>query len=230
MAYALQIPCITRHYFPDTVESIKKLCQAAGFQSNVPEGATCCGLPYFEKGELLQAKSIGEYNLSVYGQNQVLSLSPKCCNTLSHHYPDIFNNTVSHNEATQLARHLISLPELLKKIAPERFKTIKAQYFFVSECCQSERLNPENIGIPGITWLYSTLHPTCCGAGTSLPVSDHHLSIKMALALLDSFKASGAEAIVFEDDICRKHVLNAAASAQIELTHFHITDIIARAL
>ncbi len=230
MAYALQTPCVTMHYFPETVESIQKLCQSAGYQVSIPESATCCGLPYFEKGELLQAKSIGEYNLSVYGQNNVISISPKCHNTLSNHYPDIFNNTVSHNDATHLARHLVSLKELLAKIPKEKLKPIKGHYFYVRECCSADEFDLSSLGLSGLTWQYSILSPTCCGAGASLPVSNKELSIKMAQALIDDFKASGAEAMVFEDDICRQHLLNTSNASQTPITTFHLVDIIAKAL
>jgi L-lactate dehydrogenase complex protein LldE len=230
MAYALQIPCVTKQYFPDTLENIKKLCAAASFQVTIPEDATCCGLPYFEKGELLQAKSIGEYNIKVYGQNEVISASPKCCNTLLLHYPDIFNNTVSHNDATHLAKQLCTLSDLLAKLPKERFKPIKGHYFYVRECCRADAFQLDTLELPGITWTFSPLSPTCCGAGASLPVSNHELSVKMAMALIDAFKASGAEAMVFEDDICRKHILNSAAAAQISIEHHHIIDILVSAL
>lgn len=230
MAYALQIPCVTMHYFPDTVESIQKLCQSAGFQASIPETSTCCGLPYFEKGELLQAKSIGEYNLSIFGQNNVISISPKCHNTYSQQYPDIFNNTVSHNDATHLARHLIHLIDLLSNIPKEKFKPLKGHYFYVRECCRAQEFDVNSLNLTGINWTFSSLSPTCCGAGSSLPVNNKELSIKMAQALISDFKNSGAEAMVFEDDICRQHLINTANISQETISTFHLIDIIAKAL
>jgi Fe-S oxidoreductase len=61
----LQIPCVMFHYFPDTVKNLELLCQSAGLQYSIPDNQTCCGLPYFEKGELKSAKAIAEYNLAI---------------------------------------------------------------------------------------------------------------------------------------------------------------------
>lgn len=228
MAYALQIPCITLHYFPETMENIQKLCSSAGYQASINEHATCCGLPYFEKGELKAAKTIGEYNLKVYGSEAIISISPKCHKTYSEHYPDIFNNTVSHNDAVHLAKQIISLEAIISKIKTDKFKSAQGKYFYVRECCRTETLDPETIGLSNIEWVYSPLSTSCCGAGTSLPVSQPELSKNMAMALIEAFKSSGADAMVFEDDICRKHVLNVLGSDTIKT--YHIIDIIAKAL
>ncbi len=228
MAYALQIPCITLHYFPDTLENIKKLCSSAGYQASINENATCCGLPYFEKGELKSAKTIGEYNLKVYGSDAIISISPKCHKTFTEHYPNIFNNTVSHNDAMHLAKHIINLETIISKINTDKFKSVQGKYFYVRECCRTEALDPETIGFSNIEWMYSPLSATCCGAGTSFPVSQPELAKNMAMALIEAFKASGADAMVFEDDVCRKHVQNVIGSDNI--TTYHIIDIIAKAL
>ena len=52
----------------------------------------------------------------------------------------------------------------------------------------------------------------------------------MAQALIDDFKASGAEAMVFEDDIGRQHLINSANTSQTSITTYHLVDIIAKAL
>lgn len=230
MSSDLHIPCITRHYFPKTAENLKKVCELAGYKVQVPENSTCCGLPYFEKGDLKSAKSAGEYNLQVYRQPQLISSSPKCSLCFQHHYPEIFNNTVSHNDAQALSRKIFSLPDLIKRIDREKLSQASGNFFLVEECCNSSNtlsiLPPSEL----LTWHLAAIRPGCCGAGTSLPVFQHEIASDLAMTLIEEFKNSGAQAMVFEDDICRSHVSKVAESKGIEIHTSHIIDIIANAL
>jgi Fe-S oxidoreductase len=230
MAYALRIPCVTAHFFPQTAENMLKLCRLAGIEARLPESATCCGLPYFEKGELKTAKSIGEYNLTVAGNDDQVCLDVKCKHTFEFHYPKIFNNTVSHNATLQMVKQIKGIDFILDKLNIDKIKNIQGNYFFIKECCQTGNGFDYIHTMTKVNWQLPFMRLTCCGAGSSMPHADKSLSDKMALALIDEFTASGASAMVFEDDICRKHVENVASSRQITIQTFHIIDIIANAL
>lgn len=215
MSIALQIPCITRHYYPGTLDKLKQLCLLAGFEIVTRDHGTCCGLPYFEKGELKAAKTIGEYNLSVFGQDHLICSSSKCHSSYTLKYPKIFNNTVSHNTAVGLAKNTLCLADVTDKLSDATVETVKGHYFMVKDCCSP--LNTERITnrLTNCTWSVPAMHSTCCGAGTSMPSANHGLAGKMSEKLIENFLSSGADAMVFEDDICRKQVdLVSAASGQ----------------
>lgn len=229
MPIALQIPCNTLHFFPKTAENLKKICAAAGLNVFIPDEETCCGLPYFEKGENKAAKSIGEYNLKLYGQNQLLCTSPKCRKTLDTHYPKIFNNTVSHNETLAMVRNISDLKDVLKRLPQDNLEQITGNYFLVRECSSDDAPLVLPSG-ENLIWHSSYMAKTCCGAGASLPCSDSKMSELMAGSLIDEYKSSGAQAMVFEDDICRKHVQNVADRMGLQINTFNIIDIIASVL
>jgi L-lactate dehydrogenase complex protein LldE len=231
MSFALQIPCIMQHFFPETMANLIKLCANAKYTVTIPENQTCCGLPYFEKGELKTAKSIGEYNLSLFAQNQLISGSPKCCDTFMAKYPKIFNNTVSHNESVNLSKHIVSLYDLFEKLSLNNVKAVKSSYYFVPNC------QPANEGskslaakFPHSTWFFPKLQATCCGAGTCMPTTNKDYAFKMALNLINESIESKADFIVTEDDICRKHLQNVAKEHQLEIQTLHIIDLFALAL
>ena len=207
-----------------------KLCRLAGIEVQIPENANCCGLPYFEKGELKTAKTIGEANLAAIGGNNAVCLDAKCRHTFEFHYPKIFNNTVSHNETMQMVKQIKGIDFILERLNIDKIKSISGSYFLVRECCQTGSGFDFTKLLSKVQWQSPYLKMTCCGAGTSMPSSDKALSDKMALSLIDEYTATGAEAMIFEDDICRKHVENVASSRQITIKSLHIIDLIANAL
>lgn len=229
MSLTLHIPCITSHYFQDTAENMRKLCRLANLQIQISENSTCCGLPYFEKGELKAAKGIGEYNLGHIGGNSMICLEQKCRFTFQFHYPKIFNNTVSHNATMQMARQIKGIESLLEHLDIDRLRNTSGNYFLVRECCSNAHFDISAL-MSKVNWQGSFMKQTCCGAGSSMPVGDRQTSDKMALSLIDEFTASGADAMVFEDDICRKHVENVAEACQVTIKTLNIIDVVANAL
>ncbi len=231
MSFSLQIPCVMQHFFPETMANLIKLCANAKYTVTIPENQTCCGLPYFEKGELKAAKSIGEYNLSVFGQNQLISASPKCCDTYSLKYPKIFNNTVSHNESVALSKNTIGLEVLFEKLNLDNAHSVKGSYYFIQNC-QSSLPNQEAYlsKFRDCRWILPKLHSTCCGAGTCMPVTNREYASKMALNLIREAIDEQADFIVTVDDICRKHLQNVALENQLEIKTLHIIDLFALAL
>lgn len=226
MPVALQIPCITNHYYPATLDNLTKMCALAGFSVQTNPQSTCCGLPYFEKGELKTAKSIGELNLKVFAQDKMVCCSTKCYSTYSVQYPKIFNNTVSHNEAVNLSKNLIPLSEICNKLSNSHFSAIEGHFFIVQDCCSISDIKNIVKRMDNALFVYPTFNSTCCGAGASMPSVAPSVAAEMTLVLIYDFLDSGAEAMVFEDDICRKQVDLVAQSKNIALKTFHVIDLI----
>jgi Fe-S oxidoreductase len=230
MPLELHIPCITSHFFPKTAENIKKLCEFAGLNFILNENATCCGMPFFEKGELKSAKLVGEYNLKTINNNALVCVSPKCHLSYSHHYPKIFNNTVSHNSAVAVSKNISGLEDVIKRLNAEQLAQMSGSYFIVQECCQtysSMKMFPES---ETLKWSKPKMSVYCCGAGTSFPSTGSKISHEMALGLIHEFQESGAQAMVFEDDICRKHIHNVAEKEKISINSANIIDLIVNCL
>lgn len=231
MSFALQIPCVTQHFFPETMENLVKLCQHAKYTISIPDKQTCCGLPYFEKGELKTAKAIGEYNLGVFGGTSLICGSPKCQDTFSQKYPKIFNNTVSHNDSVSLARNTSGLSALLKRISPANGANISGKYFVIEHCQSPDLVSNEQLAkFPNCEWLFPRIEHGCCGAGTCMPTSNRQLSYQMAMNLLRQATEASADYIVTMDDICRRHLVNVATENNLPVKTLHIIDIFAMAL
>ncbi len=230
MSLVIQIPCNIFHYFPETAENIKRLCNSIQVPYSIPENQTCCGLPYFEKGEIKPAKTIAEYNLTVYGENEILSTSLKCENTFTLSYPKILNNTVSHIQCMKLANQAKGLDFLLDKIQLSKSNTISGSYFFIADCSAQKDFQ--------LHWLFKfasakfhfpLLENTCCGAGFCLPTLNAEESLKMTNNLIQQALASGADTIITPNEICL-HQLQLQLKNQPTLKAIHLIDLYASAL
>ncbi len=226
MSIALQISCITRHYYPQTLDNLKKMCSLAGINAGINEKITCCGLPYFEKGELKAAKAIGEMNLQNSGHESLICASPKCHSVYTQKYPKIFNNTVSHNTAVHLAKNSSSLSRITDNLPDQFLQSVEGNFFLLRDCCSFSDLNKTTARMTACNFILPLLGAACCGAGTSMPSSSPSIAAQMSSKLIDEFLASGAEAMVFEDDICRKQVDIVALSKSLPVKTMNIIDLI----
>ena len=226
MPSVLQISCITKHYYPETLENFKKLCSILNIKYTETNEATCCGLPYFDRGELKAAKTIAEYNLQVFGQNNLVCNSSKCLNCYQIQYPKVFNNTVSHNHATHLAKNSTGINSLLQQISMNTLETISGHYFLVKDCCNAEWLGELSGKMKNCSWTYPILKNTCCGAAASMASENTELSRQLGKTLISEFEKSGAIAMVFEDDICRKQVDIAANVSGIPVKTMNLIDLL----
>lgn len=228
MLQSIQIPCITKHYFPATVQSYMKVANAIYPDAKQLDNFTCCGLPFFEKGELGAAKKTGEHNLKIINGNY-LSCSEKCFHTFTYHNPKLFNNTLVHNEVINFAKRGEFIYEKLSPAIIENCKKAKGTFFFIGNC---ETKNEKLIlnAFKNIEWKMPQPSPNCCGAGACLPTLNFEISEKMALSIIEQFQQSGAEALVFSEDLCRQHILNIARKNGLELETKNIIDMIAETL
>lgn len=226
MPSSLQISCVTKHYFPETSDNFRKLCGMLNIDFTEPSSSTCCGLPYFEKGELKAAKNIAEYNLQVFAPNNLLCSNSKCLNCYQIQYPKIFNNTVSHNNATHLAKNSQGLNTMALQLNSHFLETIKGHYFLVKDCCSSDWINGLTTKMNACVWVFPALSATCCGAGASLASENNEMARQLSKNLIIEFEKSGAEAMVFEDDICRKQLEIVAQSSGIPVKTLNIIDVL----
>ncbi|MDI1234607.1 MAG: (Fe-S)-binding protein [bacterium] len=230
MSLVVQIPCVLFHNFPETVENLKRLCNAIQLPFSIPENQTCCGLPYFGKGEQKAAKTISEYNLTIFGNHEILSPSLKCENTYTISYPKILNNTVSHVQCMKMASATKGLDFLFSKIKLSKADFDKKHYFFIADCADQGFLQKEWLKPFGrAQFSFPKLENTCCGAGFCLPSLNHEEAGKMTNNLIQQAIESGADTILASNEICLQQIRNNLPNS-ITLNAMHLIDLYANAL
>ncbi len=231
MSLVIQIPCVMFHYFPETVENIKRLCNSIQLPFTIPENQTCCGLPYFEKGEQKTAKTIAEFNLKTFGENEILSLSLKCEDTYTVKYPKILNNTVSHIQCMKLANSAKGLNYLFDKIKLFGEANINGSYFFIPDCTIDKATQLQWLEkLPNARFHFALLENTCCGAGFCLPSFNPEEASKMTLNLIHQALSSGAETIITTNEICLKQIMHFVTQKKLPIKNMHLIDLYASAL
>lgn len=219
------------HNFPETVKNIELLCQSAKIPFTIPENQTCCGLPYFEKGELKTAKTVAEYNLGVFGESDVICTSLKCKDTFTVKYPKIFNNTVSHNQSVRLANATKGLDYLFDKANPEKAELIAGKYFFIPDCAIEKNIQLDWISrFKNAEFHFAKLENTCCGAGYCLPSTNKTEADKMTSALIHQAIETGSESIVTTNEICLQQIIHVINANNHILKAKHLIDLYAEAL
>lgn len=218
------------HNFPETVENLKRLCNTIQVPYSVPENQTCCGLPYFEKGEQKAAKTIAEYNLSIFGENTILSPSLKCEHTFTISYPKILNNTVSHIQCMKLAGAAKGLDYLFSNIQPTQATQIKNHFFMIVDCNEKGALQKQWIApFINATFSFPKLESTCCGAGFCLPALNPKEAQQMSQTLIEQALAAGADTILVSNEICLQQMQNNLKNYP-QIKAMHLIDLYASSL
>jgi L-lactate dehydrogenase complex protein LldE len=226
----IQIPCVTRLFFPETSEKLIQLVKSIDSQYQIIENDTCCGLPFFEKGDLKNAKKTGEFQLKNLQNNTVISCGKRCSETFQKHYTQLFNNTVSHNEAIAFSKQVTDFNNLIEQLKINNADKITGTYFYIFDCYGDLPQQEKWLNLfSKVEWHTSSLKKTCCGAGTCLPVSNQELSFKLAEELANQIIELNISNVVFADDICRFHFMNYCKSKQLTLNCVHIIDLLHQA-
>lgn len=230
MKVAIKIPCIMQHFFSDTAENLKAICQKLNIEYIIPENQTCCGLPFFEKGELAAAKTSAEYNLKVFSEYKILTSSINCFQTYTKYYPKIFNNTVSHNECVKMANNVLDFKEILIQLKNLNFSKPQGNYLYLIENVLSPEFELNYIQkFTNIQWQYPSLQLTSAGSDFSLPVLNHAEAEKITLTLINDALSVGANTIVTLNDIARQQIHIVAKKNGLQINTLHLIDLISYA-
>lgn len=231
MSNVLQISCTLFHYFPETAENFKKLCHSADIAFTIPSDPTCCGMPYFDKGDLKTAKKVAEYNLNVIGDQDIISSSLKCEQVYTVKYPKIFNNTVSHIQCMRIAGSAKGLHAVFEKARLNNPQIIQGNFFMLPDCDAPKKGQTQWLSkFPNAKFQFSSLENTCCGAGFCLPALNPETASGLSETILNEAINSGFDTIVASNDICMIQLMNVAKKKNLSVNIIHIIDLFARAL
>jgi len=230
MLFSLQIPCVMFHYFPDTLENVKKICKALNIEIKIEQNQTCCGLPYFDKGEKQAAKTIAEYNLKIFSDQNLLCVSKDCEKTYTNYYPKIFNNTVSHNECMKMAAQVKGFDFIYDKLDKFDFYTLSGKYFYLPENANNGEEEIIKLDkFKNIEWFLPSLIPTSDGSSFSMPIFSPIESEKLALQIINEAVLNTPNIIV-NNSISRQYLNTIAAKYKLEINIIHLIDLVAIAI
>lgn len=223
----LFIPCIINYYFPQLGSEMVSVLESLGHQVLISEKQGCCGYPFYQEGEEDQAKEIAQKFLFDFQtgkrDHQTLICSPKCEYMITRHYPQIFNNSVSHNLCqkvlSDLGSYYLHLVQKHIRVDP------KVASLLVTDCMSDLELLQQLTGFdqPRTQWHVFQQGLFCCGAGGGVPKNNPERAVAAMQSIFQFAQEQGLEDLYFTDDLC---LLFATQMLPKELSHLRCKHII----
>ncbi len=225
MTYFLQVPCFMRQYFPQTVANLTKTLKALNIEFIESEQQTCCGFPYFENGQMGNAKKAGTHHISLVEHAQI-SPDSNCFHTFKEYYPKIFNNSLLHNDCMKLSNETQYLNLIYSHITNSI--DLEGNNYFALLTNEHDRIFLQNFKNGNI------LHPLneaqIIGSEFNWHKYNPTESEKITLQLIKECLDTNCSLIIINDSIGRKHIENVALKNNLNISTYHIIDIIAKHL
>jgi L-lactate dehydrogenase complex protein LldE len=236
MIVDLFIPCYMDQAYPEAAHATVKVLEKAGCGVNYNVEQTCCGMPSFHEGYTEYCKEVGEKLIKEF-QNDRYIVSPggSCVNMIKNYYPEMFHNSVLHNEYKHVKKKIHELSEFIVNVLnkQEIESEFSGKICFIDNCSAMRELNivtpPRTLltNINGVTLVEPEDADTCCGFGGTLSNHFEDISTKLAEKKTEHILRTGAEYVVSTDITCLLHLEGYFRKHSIPLKVMHLSEVLA---
>lgn len=236
MRVQLFIPCFIDQLYPQTAFNMVKVLEKAACEVNYNSNQTCCGQPAYNAGFAGDSKAVAQKFLKDFeGSDYIVAPSASCVGFVRNYYPDLFDNTASHNEVKNIGNRIFEFTEFLIKILKiEKFGAslpVKATYHDscagLRECKIKEEPRRLLNQVQGLELVEMEDNETCCGFGGTFAVKFDPISIAMAEQKIGHAMDTGATHLISTDHSCLMHIDGVIKNKKLSLECMHIADVLA---
>jgi L-lactate dehydrogenase complex protein LldE len=236
MKVQLFIPCFVDQLYPKTGFSMVKVLEKAGCEVDYNTNQTCCGQPAFNAGFLDESRSVASKFLKDFdGADYIVAPSASCVGFVRNYYPQLFDNSSSHNKVKGIGKRIFEFTEFLTEILHiENYGAslnAKATYHdscaALRECKIKEGPRKLLSHVKGLEIVEMEDNETCCGFGGTFSVKFESISIAMASQKLTHAMDTGAEYIISTDLSCLMQLDGVIKNKNLPLKTMHIADVLA---
>ncbi len=236
MKIQLFIPCFVDQLYPNTAFNMVKVLEKAGCEVAYNTNQTCCGQPAFNAGFCDEARTVAEKFLKDFDNaDYVVAPSASCVGFIRNYYPDLFDNTVSHNRVKDLGKRAFEFSEFLTDILKiEDFGAslhAKATYHdscaALRECKIKEGPRRLLSNVKGLELVEMNDVETCCGFGGTFSVKFEGISTAMADQKVTNAMATGASCIISTDCSCMMQISGVIKNKNLPMETLHLADVLA---
>ncbi len=236
MKIQLFIPCFVDQLYPNTAFNMVKVLEKAGCEVAYNTNQTCCGQPAFNAGFCDEARTVAEKFLKDFDNaDYVVAPSASCVGFIRNYYPDLFDNTVSHNRVKDLGKRAFEFSEFLTDILKiEDFGAslhAKATYHdscaALRECKIKEGPRRLLSNVKGLELVEMNDVETCCGFGGTFSVKFEGISTAMADQKVTNAMATGASCIISTDCSCMMQISGVIKNKNLPMETMHLADVLA---
>ena len=204
------VGCIANQFFPEVGLSTIHILKDGGCTIYVPRGQECCGLPFFNAGDLDKARSLAMNNMDAMLKQDVHYVITSCaaCSSYLKDYKKLFGSDPKAQAFSSkvrdisqfLANELSYARKLRDKPFPAKAKTPKVTYHDPCHLKKRQKVfkEPRNLiqAIQGIDFVEMSAPDRCCGHGGGFHIDHYELSLKILKHKMDDIKETGAHMVV----------------------------------
>ena len=236
--------CLVELLRPGVAAAAVRVLQAAGADPRSVRGATCCGQPAYNAGYAAEARRVARRTLRAFGDGDepCVVASGSCATMISHHWPELFQNTPDEAAARRAAARTTELTAFVAESAaggsgPEAGSGAGPKggaAVVVHDSCHALRELGAGATVrraladAGHTPVDAAGGERCCGFGGSFSVKMPDVSVAMADEKLDNLAATGCEQVTGCDLSCLVHLEGRARRRGLELRFEHVATLLDR--
>lgn len=230
------IPCYIDQFFPDTAWNMIKVLESVGCAVNYNPEQTCCGHPAFNAGHWDDSKEVGEKFIREFLNDRYIVVpSSSCVAFIRNQYPEMFHNSVLHNEFKQIQRNLFEFSDFLVNVLKitNVGASLAGKAVFMDTCASLRnyglRREPRILleKVKGLELLELPDAETCCGFGGFFATKYEPVSVAMAEEKVTHALSVQAEYLIATDSSCLMHLDGFIKSAYKPLKVMHLADVLA---
>ena len=230
------IPCFIDQIFPQTGFNMVKVLEKVGCKVNYNQEQTCCGQPAFNGGYWDDCKEIGEKFIREFQNDRyIVCPSASCVGMVKNYYPEMFHNSILHNEYKQVQKHMIEFSDFLVNVL--KINNIgatlngSATYHDACSALRENKIKREPRvlleKVKGLKLVEMENTETCCGFGGTFAVKYEPIAVGMAEQKVNHAIATGAEYLISTDSSCLMHMDGYIKKHHIKLQIMHLVDVLA---
>jgi len=236
MIVDLFIPCFVDQVYPQTAMNMVKVLEKLGVGVNYNPEQTCCGQPAFNAGYWDQCKEVGEKFIRDFPNDRpIVAPSASCVGMVKNYYPEIFHNTVLHNEYKTIRKNIYEFSDFLVNVlnitdVGARFDGIATYH---DACSALRELNIKSapralLGkVKGLEIREMNDVETCCGFGGTFSVKFEAIAVGMAEQKVINAEATNADYMISTDLSCLMHIDGFLKKKGKKIKTMHIADVLA---
>jgi L-lactate dehydrogenase complex protein LldE len=236
MIVDLFIPCFIDQIYPDTAKSMVKILEKLNVGVNYNPEQTCCGQPAFNAGYWDMCKEVGEKFIHDFSNDRyIVSPSASCVGMVKNYYPEIFHNTVLHNEYKSIQKKIYELSDFLVNVlnVTDVGAKLEGVATYHDACSALRELNIKSAPrtllskVKGLELREMNDTETCCGFGGTFSVKFEPIAVGMAEQKIINAEATKAEYLISTDASCLMHLDGYLKKEGKAIKPMHIADVLA---
>jgi L-lactate dehydrogenase complex protein LldE len=230
------IPCFVDQIYPNAALNMIKVLERAGCTVNYNPNQTCCGQPAFNGGYWDQCKEVGEKFIKDFPNDRyIVSPSASCVGMVKNYYPELFHNTVLHNEYKIIQKNIFELSDFLVNVlnVTDIGAKLNGSATYHDSCSglreiglkQEPRLLLSKV--KGLEIREMADNEVCCGFGGTFSVKYESIAVGMAEQKIMNAEATNADYIISTDLSCLMHMEGYLQKHGKKMKVMHLADVLA---